>query len=100
MSEENSMKTNYPLVEQVFGSKTRIRILKALAINEELTISLIIKETKTNHTSAIKHLNYLIDLGLVQKKMFGRIAIYRYKVENIRARSLAKFIKIWESDIE
>jgi len=36
-------------------------------------------------------------MNLVQEKHFGRIKIYRYKIENIKARSLSKFINIWES---
>lgn len=94
------MKTNKPAIEQLFGSKIRMKIIKALAQNEELTISLIINKTKSNHTVVAKHLQYLIELGIVQEKKFGRIAIYRYRIEDTRARSLAKLIQIWESTIE
>ncbi len=74
-----------------------MKIIKALAQNEELTISLIINKTKSNHTVVVKHLHYLIELGLIQEKKFGRIKVYKYKLEDIRARSLARFIEIWES---
>ncbi len=94
------MKTNQPLVEHLLGSKTRMKIIKALAQDGELTISLIINKTKSNHTVVAKHLHYLIELGLIQEKIFGRIKVYRYKHENIRAHSLAKLIEIWESTIE
>ncbi len=93
------MKANLPTpsFEEVFGSKTRMKIIKALAQNEELTISLIIDKTKSNHTVVTKHLQYLIELGIVQEKKFGRIKIYRYRIEDVRVRSLKKFIYIWES---
>jgi len=95
-----TMKTKLPPVEDVFGSRVRVKILKTLAQCEELTISLLIKMTKTNHIAAKKHLDYLKQVGLVQEKKFGRIAIFRYRIEDMKARSFAKFIQIWESPIE
>lgn len=86
------------LVEDLLGSRARVKILKSLAINEELTISLIIKKTKLNYVSVSKHLDYLKIYDLVQEKKFGRIKIYRFKLENMKARSLKKFIDIWEGD--
>jgi DNA-binding transcriptional ArsR family regulator len=92
------MRNISPSFEEVFGSKARVRILKALALNEELTISLIIKKTSLNHTNVLKHLNYLEELDMVQVKEFGRIKLYRYNIEYVKARSFKKFIEIWESD--
>ena len=84
------------LIEDLFGSKARVKILKTLAQNEELTISLIINKTRLNYSNVAKHLNHLKSLDLIQEKKFGRIKIFRYKLENIKARSLKKFIEIWE----
>ena len=89
---------NKNLIEDLLGSRARVKILKALALNEELTISLIIKKTKLNYSNVKKHLNHLKDLDLIQEKKFGRIKIFRYRIENIKARSLKKFIDIWEGD--
>ncbi len=86
------------LIEEIFGSKARVKILKTLAKNSELTISLIINKTKLNYSNVMKHLNHLKNLDLIQEKKFGRIKIYRYKIENIKARSLKKFIDVWEDD--
>ena len=86
------------LIEELLGSKTRVKILKTLAKNEELTISLIINQTRSNYSNVMKHLKHLKNLDLIQEKKFGRIKIYRYKIENIKARSLKKFIDIWEDD--
>ncbi|MFX1325888.1 MAG: ArsR family transcriptional regulator [Promethearchaeota archaeon] len=87
------------LIEELLGSKARVKILKSLALNEELTLSLIISKTKLNYSNVVKHLNYLKDLNLVQEKRFGRIKVFRYKIENLKARSLKKFIDIWEGDL-
>ena len=90
---------NKYLIENLLGSKARVKILKVLALNEELTISLIISMTKLNYSNVVKHLNHLKDLNLIQEKKFGRIKIFRYKEENIKAHSFKKFINIWEGDI-
>lgn len=86
-------------VENLLGSRARVKILKLLAKQKELSISQIIRETKLNHTSVKFHLTYLRSFNLVQEKVFGRIKIYRYKFENIRAKSLGKFIEIWEGEL-
>jgi len=79
-------------IENVFGSRARIKILKLLALNNELSITQIIKKTKLNHSSVVKHLNFL-------ERQFGRIKIFRFKIEDIRAKSLRSFIEIWESEL-
>ncbi|MFW9879224.1 MAG: ArsR family transcriptional regulator [Candidatus Thorarchaeota archaeon] len=86
------------LIEDLLGSKARVKILKTLAQNEELTMSLIISQTRLNYSNVVKHLDYLKSLDLIQEKKFGRIKIFRYRMENIKARSLKKFIEIWEGE--
>ena len=86
-------------IEDLLGSRARIKILKMLALNNELNISLIITKTNLNHTIVKKHLNFLKNINLVQEKKFGRIKIYRYKIENVKARYLKRFIEIWEGDL-
>ncbi len=86
-------------IENLLGSRARVKILKLLAKNKELSISQIIRDTNLNHTSVKFHLTYLKSNNLVQEKIFGRIKIYRYKFENIRAKSLSKFIEIWEGEL-
>ncbi|MFX0058711.1 MAG: ArsR/SmtB family transcription factor [Candidatus Hodarchaeota archaeon] len=93
----NKEKGNFK-VENALGSRARIKILKLLALNNELSITQIIKKTKLNHSSVIKHLNFLKSLNIIQEKRFGRIKIFRFKTENIKAISLKKFIEIWESE--
>ncbi|MFX1389628.1 MAG: winged helix-turn-helix domain-containing protein [Promethearchaeota archaeon] len=89
---------NENLIENVLGSRARVKILKILAKYEELTISLIIKKARLNYTCVLRHLNFLKKINLIQEKNFGRIKIFRFKSENIKARSLKKFIEIWEGD--
>ncbi|MBY9002902.1 MAG: ArsR family transcriptional regulator [Candidatus Lokiarchaeota archaeon] len=85
-------------IENLLGSRAKIKILRTLAVNNELSITQIIKNTRLNHSSVMAHLNHLKLLNLVQEKNFGRIRIFRYKNENLKARSLKKFIEIWEGE--
>ncbi|TXT56861.1 MAG: hypothetical protein BAJATHORv1_20458 [Candidatus Thorarchaeota archaeon] len=39
----------------------------------------------------------LLESGLVEEKIFGRIKIYRYRIEDMRARSLKNLLEIWQS---
>ena len=84
--------------ENVFGSRARMKILKTLAKNGELSISQVIKNTNLNHSSVIRHLDFLQKLSLIQEKNFGRIKILRFKTENLKAKSFKRFIEIWEGD--
>ena len=90
--------SNNPNFENVFGSKARVKILKTLAKNSELSISQVIKNTNLNHSSVIKHLDFLKKINLIQEKNFGRIKILRFKIENLKAKSFKKFVEIWEGD--
>ncbi|NHJ47697.1 MAG: winged helix-turn-helix transcriptional regulator [Asgard group archaeon] len=89
----NHIKCN---IEEVLSSKGRILILKTLAEMEELNISAIARVTNLNHSTTTQHLEFLTRVGLVQEKRFGRIKIFRYRSENVRARSLKKLFEIWE----
>ncbi|MFX1356728.1 MAG: winged helix-turn-helix domain-containing protein [Promethearchaeota archaeon] len=85
-------------IENILGSRARVKILKLLALNYELSITQIIRRTKLNHTSVIKHLNFLESFNIIDKKKFGRIKIFRFKIENLKAKCLKNFIEIWESE--
>ncbi|MFX1377766.1 MAG: winged helix-turn-helix domain-containing protein [Promethearchaeota archaeon] len=94
----NNQLKNKNLIEDLLGSRARVKILKILAKFDELTISLIITKTRLNYSCVLKHLNFLILHNLIQEKKFGRIKIFRFKLENMKARSLKNFIEIWEGD--
>ena len=83
-------------VEDVLGSRARVKILKELAKKEELTMSLLIKSTKLNHSIISKHFNQFKNLNLVQEKKFGRIRIFRYRIEDPKAKIFRNLIDIWE----
>ncbi|MFW9934613.1 MAG: winged helix-turn-helix domain-containing protein [Candidatus Thorarchaeota archaeon] len=83
-------------VEILFSSRGRIKIIRLLAECGELNISEIARRTQLNHSTTRRHLQFLERAKLVQEKTFGRIRIYRYKIENLRALALRRFIELWE----
>lgn len=84
-------------IEDVFSSRGRIKILKELAISNELNISELCRRVDLNHSSTKAHLTVLLKTGLIEEKKFGRIKIYRYRIEDLRARSLRSLFNLWES---
>jgi DNA-binding transcriptional ArsR family regulator len=94
MDTESSTKV---AIEDIFSSRGRIKILKELADSNELNISELCRRVDLNHSSTKSHLEVLLNSGLIEEKKFGRIKIYRYKIEDLRARSLKSLFNLWES---
>lgn len=84
-------------IEELFSSKGRIKVVKELAYASELNISELCRRIGLNHSSTKSHLMTLIDAGLVEEKIFGRIRIYRYCIEDMRARALKHLLELWDS---
>ncbi len=84
-------------IEDLFSSKGRVKILKELVDSAELNISELCRRVGLNHTTTKSHLRVLIASGLIEEKTFGRIKIYRYRIEDLRARSLKNFFELWSS---
>jgi predicted transcriptional regulator len=92
-----SEKTAKTPIEELFSSRGRIKVLIELAEASELNISEICKRVHLNHSTTKAHLQVLINSGLVEEKTFGRIKIYRYRIEDLRARSLRNFLDLWHA---
>ena len=84
-------------IEDLFSSRGRIKVVKELAYAIELNISELCTRIGLNHSSTKSHLMTLIAAGLVEEKIFGRIRIYRYCTEDLRARALKHLIELWDS---
>ena len=85
-------------IEDIFCSRGRTKIIKLLALRDELNISKIVKLTRLNHLSVKNHLIFFKKINFVQEKKFGRIRIYRFKIENLKAKALKNLIEFWEDD--
>lgn len=93
----NTEDTSKISIEDLFSSRGRVKILKELATSKELLISQLCRKVNLNHSSTTSHLKVLVKSGLIEEKIHGRIKIYRYKTEDMRARALQSLFSIWES---
>jgi len=83
-------------IEEVFSSKGRVKILRILAEIGELNISEIARRAGLNYATTNQHLLVLEKNGLIRHKKFGRIRIFRFDEENLRAKMIKKLIESWE----
>jgi len=84
-------------VEEVFSSKGRVKILKLLAKKSELNISEITRRASLNHATTLSHLEWLKNAGLIEEKRFGRIRIYRFRLENPKAKAIQTLFEAFDS---
>ena len=82
--------------EEIFQSKSRTKLLMILAKEGELNISALCKRANVNNQTARAHLKVLVNAGILQEKRFGRIRIYRLKVEVIKVGAIRSFFEVWE----
>lgn len=84
------------LIEDIFSSRGRVKILRILAEIGELNISEIARRAGLNYTTTNQHLQALESFGLVRHKRFGRIRIFRFNEKNPRAEMIKKLIESFE----
>jgi predicted transcriptional regulator len=99
------MMEQYPIYsnlifEEVLSSKSRCKIIKQLAQENEMNISRIVFNTGLNHVTVRKDLAFFSHIGFIQEKQFGRIKIYRFRDENAKANALKHLIQFWESEFD
>lgn len=73
-------------VEDILGSKGRIRVLQVLAESGELNISEVSRRTGLNYTSVQRHLMKLKEIGLLKEKRYGKIRIFEILFKSISIR--------------
>ena len=86
------------VIEDVFSSKGRMKILKVLADVGELNVSEIARRGGLNYATTNQHLQVLERHGLVKHKKFGRVRIFRLDEENPAARMIGELIESWEQN--
>lgn len=84
----------------LFGAKGRVKIIKILADAGELNISEIARRAKLNHNATKAHLSILVGADVVQQKDFGRIRVYRFRIEIPRVLAIKKLFEMWEPSDE
>ncbi len=87
------------LFEEILSSRGRIKVLKILLERTELAISQITKLANLNHNSVDSHLDHLIQVDVVQRKIFGRVKIYRLRLEDSKVLAIKDLFALWEDEV-
>jgi DNA-binding transcriptional ArsR family regulator len=84
-------------IEEVFSSKTRIKILKLLDQKGQRNASDIARRIKINYAAADKHLRLLESEGILKLYTYGkRFRLYSFNVASEKARAIQNLIHVWE----
>ncbi len=87
-----------PKLDKVLSSGGRIRILGLLSQVEELHLTEIAKRTEQSYSATQRHLKDLAKASLVEERDYGRVRIFRLKLDDPRARMLKELILKWNHD--
>ena len=83
-------------IEQVLGSKLRVKILKILVQVGELNVSEIARRLGVNYNTTKNHLKILEGENILRHKEFGRIRLYRLNENSPQAKAIQSLINVWE----
>jgi len=87
-------------IEDIFCSKTTMKILKALKKEERLNTSEITRMIRSNFADTASHLRLLEEQEILAHSNFGvRSRIYRFS-ESSRARAVKELLETWEKETE
>ena len=77
---------------EVIGNASRLKILLALwKYNKELKIYKICQFTGLGRSAVRRHIQVLVENGLVSKKIYGEIPLYSINKENPITKALTDF---------
>lgn len=84
-------------IEEIFGSRGRIKILKIILKEEEVNITRLVKLSGLHYNLVKRHVEYLSSLGIIKVKNIGRIKIVEANFEDPRVVALRDLIRTIES---
>jgi len=77
---------------EAIGNPSRLKILLALwKSDKELTVYKICQRTGLGRSAVARHLNNLVESGLVSRRIYGEIPVYTINGDNFRARGITEF---------
>ncbi len=84
-------------LEEVFASKSRLKILKLIYTLGSLNVSDIARRLKMNYASTSEHLKLLEAEGILQERTYGRVRMYRFNEGSTKAKAVAGLIEAYEN---
>jgi DNA-binding transcriptional ArsR family regulator len=82
-------------LEEVFCSKTRMKILKMLFKLEQLNTSDLAHRLGANYATTLRNLSLLEREGVVTKRLSGKTRFFRF-TNTLKARTIMKLLEEWE----
>jgi predicted transcriptional regulator len=83
-------------LEEVFSSKSRMKILKLIYQLGQLNVSDVARRLKLNFTSTSEHLKVLESEGILQERTYGRVRMYRFNEGSVKAKTVVALIEAWK----
>ncbi|RJS88351.1 MarR family transcriptional regulator [Candidatus Bathyarchaeota archaeon] len=82
-------------VEELLGSRGAMRILGLLSRSGDLNISEIAKRLGLNHATVQRHINRLVEAGMLREGRYGRVRIIGLAPREVRVRFIrGKGVKV------
>ncbi|GAB6945918.1 hypothetical protein JCM16161A_00480 [Vulcanisaeta sp. JCM 16161] len=78
-------------IEDLFSSRIRVRVLRALIRYKEVNITKLSRELGVNYKVIEYHIEALKRLGIAEEKRFGRIRIIRVSEGDPRVLAIERF---------
>ena len=82
-------------LEDVFCSKTRMKILKLLSSLGQLNTSQIARKLGVNYATTVAHLSLLKNEGIVAERVSGKTRFFRF-TKTLKAQAVVKLLEAWE----
>ncbi len=83
-------------IEEVFSSKSRMKILKLIYKLGQLNVSDVARRLKLNYASTSEHLKVLESEGILQERTYGRVRMYRFNEGSGKAKAVQTLLDAWE----
>ena len=83
-------------LEEVFSSKSRVKILKLIYNLGSLNVSDVARRLKMNYASTSDHLKVLQAEGILQERLYGRVRMYRFNEGSAKVKAVQALIEAWE----
>lgn len=84
-------------IEDILGTKSKIKILKLLVSRKIVSFSEIKKQVRLNHITLKKYLRDLEKAGIIREHEVNRFKIYSMSEENPRAKLIEQLFKYWDT---
>ncbi len=91
MEDENNI-----MIEQLFSSRGRVRVIKTIFRLGEANISKIARITGLHHKLVEKYLLQLKDYGIVEEHRYGRLRLFKLNYTNPKTYLIRELLEALE----